>query len=211
MGMGLASGLPGPIQMPSSSSKSSFSGGLEDRLRLVGRLALAAGTMDGLAGDADGRAASVVADGNPFVVFEQRLVGAEEPAGVFCVDDAGVKVGVVADACREQKFAFGGGMEEFGTRGGMLREEGGDGLAEGDSVAGFLAEELIEGACVCCLTGGERVCFQQAALRESAQGEDVVADGDAGLRLVVRWTEDSEGEVLDGEVGMAVGVLNPGA
>ena len=45
---------------------------------------------------------------------------------------------------------------------------------------------------------------------EGAEVEDVVADGYAAAGGLAGWGEDGEGEVLDGEVGVVVGVFDPG-
>ena len=61
-------------------------------------LGLAARALEVLAADADRRGAAVIADRHPLVVGHQRVVGAEQLADRGRVMDAGVEVGVVADA-----------------------------------------------------------------------------------------------------------------
>ena len=51
--------------------------------------------------DHDGRGAAMIANGNVLVVWQQRIVGAEQPANPGGVMDGGVKVGIVADLCRK--------------------------------------------------------------------------------------------------------------
>lgn len=52
---------------------------------------------DGYSAGDDGGGAAVVADGDVFVVGEERLVGAEDLAYAGGVVDGGVEVGVVGD------------------------------------------------------------------------------------------------------------------
>ncbi len=65
--------------------------------RVRATLGLPEGPTDRFAAGDDGRAAPVVADGHPLVIWQQRVVGAEEFAHGGRVMDAGVEVGVVTD------------------------------------------------------------------------------------------------------------------
>ena len=90
----------------------------EYRLELPRRQALSPGPVNLLAGDADRGAASVVADGQPFVVGQQRLVGPEQPAHRRGMVNRGVEIGEVADGRGKRVFrqrlgheaAFEGGL-----------------------------------------------------------------------------------------------------
>jgi len=85
---------------------------------VAGWAGLTVGTLDGDAAGEDGRDSSVVADGDVFVVGEERLIGAEETAYPGGVVDGGVEVGVVGDV---------DGLEEGGASDGV--EGGFGGLA----------------------------------------------------------------------------------
>ena len=123
----------------------------------------------------------MVADGDVFVVGEQRRIRSEELAYIGGVVDACVEVCVAGDVAREVECAIGGLVEQVWAWGLTFGKEVRDGLAVG-----------------CCkLRGGEV--------------EDVVADGNAGAGGLAGWAEEAVGEVLDGEVGVAVGVGEPGA
>ena len=61
--------------------------------------------------------------------------------------------------------------------------------------------------CAACDKG---VAFEEPCVHERMDGQDMVADGDAGLRLGATRTKEAEWKILDGEVRVAVGVLHPG-
>ncbi len=54
------------------------------------------------------RGSAMVADGDPFVVGQERLVGAEELSDVCCVVDGRVEVGVVSDGYWFDEVGVGG-------------------------------------------------------------------------------------------------------
>ena len=60
----------------------------------------------------DGRGAAVIADRHVFVVRQQRIVGAEQLAGIGRVVNAGKEVGVVADRRGQLEAAVVGAMNE---------------------------------------------------------------------------------------------------
>jgi hypothetical protein len=53
------------------------------------------------------------------------------------------------------------------------------------------------------------IAGEQTKVEQQAEVEDVVADGDAAACVAVGRDEGAEGEVLDGEVGVTVGVFDP--
>src|SRR5579871_195913 len=68
----------------------------EDWRALAG-LELAMRALDFRSTDNDRRGTSVIADGNVFVIWQQRVIGAEHAADVGRVKDGGVEIGVVAN------------------------------------------------------------------------------------------------------------------
>ena len=92
-------------------------------------------TLDGYAAREDGRGSSVIADGDVFVVGQERIVGTEETANACGVVDGGVEVGVVGDVGGLDDGRAGDGVEDgFGgvaVRGfGVRVEEFGERFAE---------------------------------------------------------------------------------
>ena len=125
------------------------------------------------------------------------MVGAKKglPTAFSACVDAGVEVGVVADLQgRQMKGAGGAVVQEVGGEpfGGVAAgQQGGDGGAKGAVGAAFPFGKEAEAA-----TG--------------VDVEDAVADGDtAAPGFLFADREHAEGEVLDGEVGVAVGALDP--
>ena len=163
----------------------------------------------------------MIADWDIFVVGEQGLVGAELRADVGGVMDADVKIGVVADRARQmhrrRRLRDEVRLDGFPLRiGGQKVAEQ---AAQGAGFVGAVAEPVIERR---AQQGGEPAIVEQPGLTQPAKVEDPVADGNAdagigiasggaspGARRKSACREDAEGQVLDREVGMADGVVEP--
>jgi hypothetical protein len=160
---------------------------------------LAVRAHDVCAADDQRRGASVVADGDPLVVGEQRGVRAKEAADAFGVMDGSVEVGVVADADGPVEDRSGdGAQEEFQQRPlraiAAKREHEGAaefGVAERHervelgSAAGFFefAGQVVDTALA---TGGVQV-------------EDLFADADADVALAMIVFKDAVRQILKRE------------
>ncbi len=173
----------------------------------------------------------MIADGDPLVVGEQRVVGSEHGADVGGVVDGGVEVGVVADQEGEDVVDLGGGDEgvvaEFFVVSeglGVFAEEFRDSLAEGGAEArgDIGVAQRVEDASISDVdleVVGELlvVGLEDPGVDAGGEVDDGVADaGDDGLdprALVVvvigiGEPDEAQGEVLDGEVGV-VGAVDP--
>jgi hypothetical protein len=163
-GDGLAEGVAGADVGGYFKLVVELGGGGEGWGGVVGAFELAAGAEDFCtANDERGRAA-VVADGDPLVVGEEGLVGAEELADVGGVMDGGVEVGVVLDGYR---------LEEDGVRHG--EHQRGDeallvGVAFGAVLNGF---EEVEEALAERRPGARTAAHEGVELRGGAGGLEV--------------------------------------
>ncbi len=160
----------------------------ERRAGLVRRFCLAAGAYHGSARDHHRRGAAVVADRQPLVVRQQRVVGAEQPADVGGVEHRGVEVGVIADRHRQEQLGALDRHQVFFKTFLFLYQCSGD----------FLAQAFPRRPA----HRGKAVQRRPALHAERGEVEDLVADGDAGARLLLRIfpPEDAERQVLDREV-----------
>ena len=172
---------------------------------------LAGGTEDWDSAGDDGRRATVVADGNVFVVGEKRLFGTEELADAGGVVDGGVEVGVVGDVNGLDQGGPGDGVEGgFGCLSAVGLfvgvEERGEGFAE--ERPGTMAErqKRIEDR---SLAGFDKGWRKQAGRGAGVEVEEVSADGDAEM-LLAFVVEGSVGQVGEGEVcGGFIGFREP--
>ena len=163
-----------------------------------------------LARDADRRAAPVVADGHPLVVGQQRVVGAEHLADGGGVEDAGVEVGVVADAGGHRVFGLGlrhqGGLPG-GLAGGARAQAVRQRLAQRHAGRAAPGHQRVEAAVLGAGQCGGGLAGELPRLHQRQQVDDLVADGRAGPERLgaAGAAEDAQRQVLDRKVG-AVGV-----
>ena len=135
------------------------------------------------------------------------MVGAEQLAGIRCMVNAGKKVGVVANTCRQMQGAGFRGVEaglDLCLRGGADSQQLGETLAQRTTRLAAKGEECIETG-----TGGRLRCTLSLAGEEAtrdrrAEIEDMVTDGDTAARSIRAATEDAEREILNREIGMSV-------
>ena len=147
----------------------------------------------------------MIADGDVFVVGEERLVGAEELADAGGVVDGGVEVGVVGDVDWLEEGGSGdgveggfGGLPAVGFGGGV--EEVGEGFAEQRPGARAEGHEWIEDR---GLAGCGEAWREEAGCGAVVEVEQMGADGDAEV-LLAFVLEGSVGEVGQGKVGGGV-------
>ncbi len=153
----------------------------------------------------------MVADGNVFVVGQERLVGTEELADAGGVVDGGVEVGVVGDVDGLGEGRAGDGVEGgFGCLSAVELFVGVEECSEGfaEERPGTMAErqERIEDR---GLTGFDQGWGEQAGGGAGVEVEEVGADGDAEM-LLAFVIEGSVGQVREWKVCCRVGWL-PGA
>ena len=136
----------------------------------------------------------MVADGDVFVVGEERLVGTEELADAGSVVDGGVEVGVVGDVDGFDEGGAGDRVEcglcclpavGFGVSG----EKVGEGFAEEGPGAMAERQERIERR---GLAGGDQSWRHQTGGSAGVEVEKMGADGDAEMLLAFE---------LEGSVG----------
>ena len=159
------------------------------------------GADDGDSAGQDGGDAAVVADGDVFVVGEERSVGAIDFADAGSVVDGGVEVGVVGDEDGSAKGGAGDGVEGgFGCLSAvrlLVRlEERSEGFAE--ECPGAMAERqkrIEDGS----LTGFDQGWGEQAASGTRVEIEEVCADCDAEM-LLAFVIEGSVRQVREWEV-----------
>jgi hypothetical protein len=76
----------------------------ERRLRLVRTFGLAGGPAERNSARYQSGRAAVIADGHPFVIWQQRVVRPEQLADIRGVVNADVEVGVIANLARQPEF-----------------------------------------------------------------------------------------------------------
>ncbi|MNN25742.1 hypothetical protein D3C81_1392280 [compost metagenome] len=190
--------------------------GAESRHALPRRQGLAVGADHVGAGRNYGRGAAVVADRHVLVVGQQRVVRAEQLADVLRMVDADVEVGVVADARRQVHAAGQLRLQQrraevfqalvFRAVAGQQFEQA---LAQGPARRGAEGEEGVQGFAAGRARGFAGRAMEQPGVAGDLEVEDVVADGDAAAWRVARWAEDAQRQVLQREVRVAVGRLDP--
>ncbi|MCY1336769.1 hypothetical protein D9M69_225820 [compost metagenome] len=192
--------------------------GAEARGFLARRQGLAQRAAHRGAGDADGGGTAVVADGHVLVVGQQGIVRAEQAADVVGVVDAHIEVGVVADMRRQVQLAGGRGRQQ-GLAHGFQAFLGGAAFgqqvlqlgAQGAAGGGAQGEEGVQAVAAGGLGGFARFTAEQAGIAGRLQVEDGVADGHAAARRGAGRAEDAQRQVLQGEIGVAVGGGDPAA
>jgi hypothetical protein len=153
----------------------------------------------------------VIADGNVFVVGEERLIGTKELADAGGVVDGGVEVGVVGDVDRSAESRSGDGVEggfgclpAVGFHVGV--KEGDEGFAKERPGAMAERHDWIEDR---SLTGFNQGMREEAGGRAGVEVEQVNADGDTEVLLAFVF-EGAVGQVREGEVcGGFVGFREP--
>ncbi len=129
----------------------------------------------------------MIADGDVFVVGQERIVGTEETSNACGVVDGGVEVGVVGDAGGLDDGRPGDGVEGgFGglavSRFGVGVEEFGEGFAEKRPRARAEGHEWIEDG---GLAGGGEAGRQETGCDTGMEIEQVGSDCDAEMGLAV--------------------------
>ena len=156
----------------------------------------------------------MVADRHIFVVGQQRVVGAEQLADVLRVLDADVEVGVVANPRRQVQFALAGrvqrGLQRSLVR-AVFRQQFQQALAQGDTGAATQGEEGVERAAASGFDSRAGFAVEQAGSQYGVQIENGITDGDTATALPTGAAEDPQRQVLQREVAMPVGVLDPTA
>ncbi len=170
------------------------------RIRCLG---LPLGALEDLAAHADRRRTAVIADGHPLVVGHQRLVGAEQLADGGGVVNAGVEVGVVADAAGHGELGPGLRQQRLrpcGLFAAAFRKARRDGRAKCLAVFHAGVHQRVH------VVGIDQACRLQV--------EHLVADGhpDAKSLAAARRAKAAEGQVLDRKVAAGfIGRGNPAA
>ncbi len=85
--------------------------GTEGRRFRIGHLGLAPGADDWFITRADRRGTTVITDGDVLVVGQQGIIRPEQLAHGYRMMDAGVEIGIVADARRQVQGAIGGKVQ----------------------------------------------------------------------------------------------------
>ena len=160
-------------------------GRADDGLRAPGGRRLPAGPVEGLPRHADGGTAAVVADRNPFVVRQQRIVRPHQAADRRGVMDGRIEIGVVADLRGQRDIA-----RRFAAPGisaaplacailaaGPRTERGARALeTSGPSCISELSEESAPARIPCAAWPG--IC----RARQRAQIDDLIADRHAAAK-----------------------------
>jgi hypothetical protein len=162
---------------------------------------LASRTKDRDSAGNDGRRAAVIADGDVFVVGEQRLVRAEELTDTCGVMDGGVEVSVVGDVDRFDEGRAGDGVERglgglSAVRVNIGVEESGESLAEQSPGAMAERQERIESG---SLADGGQGRGKEVRRSTGVEVEEVSANGNAEVLLAFQF-EGSVGKMGEGEV-----------
>ena len=153
----------------------------------------------------------MIADRQVFVVRQQRIVGAEQLAGIGGVVDAGKEVGVIADRGWKLQAAVGAAMNEPGAQGfdaGPVAAVGVEDLADpmpqGEPRLAAEREQRVQGRAGRGLRGLCGAAVEQAEFQRRGKVEDVIADRDAAARAAARRREHAQRQVLDREVDVMV-------
>jgi hypothetical protein len=171
-------------------------GGLEDGGGLTGEFDLAVGTADGSAADDQRRRAPMVANRNPRIIWEKRLVRTEELTNVGGVVDRGVEVGVVFRSDR---------LEEEGAR-GRDHQRGDEALLIGVTVAaGLDGLEEVDEALAESRPGGGAAAHEGVKLRGGTGELDVGWEIGEEFGFAELTEIEYEGADADAEVGRGVG------
>ena len=162
----------------------------------------------------------MIADRHPFVVGQQRIVGPEQFSDGDRMIDSGIEIRVVPHGRRQVHHHLIDGPQhagDNGSRGGVVAQQRVHPPPQRASRPGAHPEESVEGRPGGSLGSLQRRAPQQSGAGQRAQIQDSVADPDstpwAGTRrnVIVRRLEDAEGQVLQREIGVAVGALDPAA
>ena len=184
-----------------------------DNRHLAAAFGLTERPADRLAADNDGRRTPVVADRHPFVIGQQRRIGAEQPAHRRRMVDAGIEIGVIADLAG-QRHLHRLLRQQAGGPCSLLLAAGLQSFRQGHSqpLPRRLAHchEAVHIAC------GQRFeCALQARRPAWAGGgqlqvEQLVADRHSGAQSPVGPAKASERQVLDREIGLRlIGRIDP--
>ena len=171
----------------------------------VRRLGLADRALEGLARDDDAGCTAVVADRNPLVVGQQRVVWAELLADVGGVVDGGVEIGVIANAgghavlrlCLRHQAGLPGAL--LGTASAQAAREC---QAQRAPVARAQRHQAVELGLRTGLGGLQCVTLQSAGCGQLGQVQNLVANGDAAAHGFVAALafEAGKRQILDGEI-----------
>ena len=143
--------------------------------------------LDGDAAGEDRGRSSVVADGDVFVIGQERIIGTEETAYAGCVVNGSVEVGVVRNVNGFQEGRASDRVESgFGglaaSRFGIDVEESDEGFAEKRPGARAESHEWIEDG---SLAGGGEAGRQESGGGAGVKIEQMGSDGGAEARLAV--------------------------
>jgi hypothetical protein len=158
----------------------------------------------------------VIADRHVFVVWQQRIVGAEQLASIGRVVNAGKEVGVVADRRGQLEAACIGAVNEPRAQRlvtGAVRPIGIEYLAkptpQRKPCVAAKREYRIQRRAGRGPRGVRSKTVEQSEFERRGEIEDVVPDGDAAAGRAIGWREHAERQVLDRKVGVMVRRGNP--
>ena len=217
IGIGLPSALPGPIQTPEFELVVEIAARAEVGLGRGLRLALAVRPPHRRARHADRRRAAVIGDRHVLVVRQQRIVRPQHPAGIGGVMDAGEEIGEVADPRRQVHRAIGRAREQQRLHAFDLAPLGAVGIEQLRQAAPAAPRAARRRARTARLSRGppaasaarfaspENSPASLAILRSKISSPIATPPRGSLARLAV----DAERQVLDREIRMAVGALDP--
>lgn len=140
------------------------------------------------------------------VVRQQGIVRTEQFSDLGRVVDADVEVRVVADPRRQMQRA-GGGRTQTARRLRLVTpassEKGRDATAKLCARGRAEREKAVEAA-LCAGFAQTSILRHEPAFQRQLEVEDLVADRDPAPARLARRAEDTDRQVLDGKVGMAV-------
>ena len=148
----------------------------------------------------------MIADRHPFIVVQQRIVGAEQLADIGGVMDAHIEVGIIANRHRQEHLAAAAVMQEGLRSLAVDRIRQKIGKRRPQVEARCRGQRHQPGDAGYVLVPKHR---QQARSLCAFETYYEIANSDTGARATVRTREHAEGQVLDREVCVAIGRLYP--